>query len=344
MNKYSYSIKIFCRIVFFLCCFFAFPDSLNTSLENVASSNLKKSFFSVHTSIAPNVRIGSGFEYVFQEYNDVLSRLDWQFLPAAGISANAELYVFDTFHIGLNTSFFLPHRTGKMRDSDFMNNTDKTMLTRFSEHICMLEQGLECWAFAGWMLPLAEYTSKGNAITIYTEPCIGVRYYVHRWLASDGYLQYAENGNAVTSDVPKIAYKGKAATYSQKFILPNVGILFKFNLPKKWYIKNLLQVCPQVLGDCKDIHHGRDITFNDIFNDRGFSFHLNFYVEKNVTKPVSIFLSVDYTSVISYNGLTLMKKTSTGEILKVLPEGAAGTSLYVLNFGIGVVLKFGSVK
>ncbi len=344
MNKHSHIIKIFYGVVFFLCCFPIFPDSLDTGLENAVYSNSKKNFFLIHTSIAPNLCIGSGFEYVFQEYNDILSRLDWPFLPAAGISANAELYVIDKFHIAFNASFSLPHRTGKMQDRDFTNKTDKTIITHFSEHTCTLEKGLEWCAFAGWMGLLAEYTNWGNRIAIYAEPCIGVRYYFHRWTASDGYLQYAKNGNAVTADSPKIVYKGKAASYSQKFILPNIGILFKFDLPKKWYIKNLLQVCPQVLADCNDIHYGRDRTFNDIFNDRGFSFHFNFYVEKNVKKTLSVFLSADYTSVVSYTGLSLVKRTSTGQISSASPEGSAGTSLYAFNFKMGIVLKFGYEK
>ncbi|WP_024467091.1 omptin family outer membrane protease [Treponema pedis] len=302
---------------------------------------LKKSPISFAIGIAPKLEIGSGFEYVFKNYNEVLSKLIWPLLPASGFQATTEIYIGNGFHTVFNAVFSIPHSTGKMRDYDFLNHTKKDVLTHFSMHKCILEQGKELGFTVGWIMPLAEYFQNGNKIKIYAEPCIGLRYYSHTWLAFDGYLQYSNANSELTPETPKVLWKGNAAQYRQDLVLPNIGILFKFDLPKKWQIKTAVQVCPQVLGLCEDNHFGRNIVFYDIFHKKGFSLHINFFAEKKLNNVLGVFFSTDCSAITSYNGISIARKSSNKNILSASQEGSSGTAFYTAVFSVGMMIRLG---
>ena len=336
------SVKTLSAFFFFAVSFTVFSQDIRYKSYTGNKPVSEKTLFSFGVGFAPKIQIGTGVEYVFQDYDYVLSKLVWPLLPSAGFQAYAELYSKSGFHAVFTASFSLQHMTGKTADYDFTNNADKKMLTKFSLHHCMLEYGRQYCFSAGWIMPLIEYFRSGEKIKIYAEPCIGVRYYAHMWTAADGYLQYSgSDTESVFPDTPKINFKGKAAQYTQTLILPNIGILFKFDLPKKWNIKTAVQLCPQTVGLCEDIHFGRDIIFYDIFNLKGFSFHLDFFAEKKLNTVLSAFFSIDCGTAVSYNGMTFVRSTLTKRIISIAHEEASGTALYTADLSLGFLLRFG---
>lgn len=294
----------------------------------------KPTFFSIGLGVTAKLQAGAGYEYVFNRSGSVLSRLEWQTLPAQAFGLNTELYCAGGWHLFFSADFFLPLHSGRMTDKDFMG----AILTQFSEHKNYLKSGMQYNLTLGILRPLTE--KRPNRVTISAEPLIGVMYFFHRWDAADGYTQYAYN-TEVTEATPKTVWHGKAASYTQKILLPTVGILFKFDLPKQWEIKTAFQICPQVLAAAEDLHYGKNTAFYDEFSKKGFSLHFNLYAEKKLTDVLHFFAAAGYTTAVSYNGKTTAYNMQTGEAESASGYGAAGTALHIGNIGAGLIFRIG---
>ena len=320
-------------------------EPLTHTNQKTGSKNNELKSFSIGLGITSTLQLGAGYEYVFDKSGSVKSLLEWQTLPAQSLGIQAELYAAGGLHTLFSADFFIPLKSGKMTDKDFTLSAHMPLLTQYSEHQNRLKNGMHYNVTVGWIRPLIEYTvNKTDRIKISAEPLIGITYLYHQWEASEGYTQYAHNANPpqteVTDKTPKEAWSGKAARYTQKILLPNIGLLFQFELPQKWELKTAVQVCPQILAVTEDIHYGRSIVFYDAFAKNGFSFHLHFYAERNIAGLFNFFAAVDYTSVVSYSGQTAVYNLQTEKLENMSGYGAAGTSFHMGGIRIGLILRY----
>lgn len=294
-------------------------------------------------SAAPVLMAGTGFEYVLK-YDVTKSRLDWPLLPAGGLTAGTEFKLKNGFYLSFVSSFIIPSYSGRMFDHDYENDTVPDMLTRFSEHKAYIKKGLDLILNLGFMKPLVVYkTSSDKKIKIDCSPSIGIRYIINSWDAVDGYIKYPPDTyppSPVLPDTPIIPMTGLGISYKQTFLLPGIGLLFRFNLPRYWKIDLSTHLCPNALGFAEDLHYMRGVEglkFVDVFKKKNLSFYLYFSAEKRLSKFFSLFSSVDYTSITAYNGKTFIYFLESGLLKSSSATGAAGASLHYTRINIGII-------
>lgn len=300
--------------------------------------------YSFNLSVSPSLIAGSGFEYVFRSDSLIKSKLDWPILPAGGLTACTEFKLKNGFYLSFFSSFIIPSYSGKMFDYDYLNPYDPSMLTKFSEHKAYIKKGLDLSLNLGFMKPLVVYkTYSDKKIKIYCSPSIGIRYILNSWDAVDGYRKYPPDTNPpspVLPDTPITPMTGLGIRYSQTFILPSIGILFRFELPRYWKIDLSTQLCPNALGFAEDFHYMRGVEglkFVDVFKKKNLSFYLYLSAEKKLSKFFSFFSSVDYTSITAYNGKSFVYFLKSGLLKEVSASGSAGASLHYARINLGFI-------
>nr|WP_303932564.1 omptin family outer membrane protease [Treponema denticola] len=307
---------------------------------HVASSEEGENSFNF--SISPSLIVGSGFEYAFK-IDSLKSKLDWPLLPAGGITANAELSLKKGLYFSFFSSFIIPAYSGQMFDYDYLNYSDPLMLTKFSEHKSYIRQGTDLSFSLAWVRPLVVYkTSTNKKIKIHCGPSLSVRYILNAWDAVDGYTKYPPDTNPpspVLPDTPTISVAGLGIRYKQSFILPSVGVLFRFELPREWKIDLSTQLCPSVIGFAEDFHYKREdggLKFVDVFKKKNLSFYLYLSAEKKLSKYFSFFSSVDYTSITAYHGKLFTYYLESGLLKSSSSTGSVGAALYHARINLGI--------
>lgn len=311
-------------------------------LAQTISSEEEKHSFSF--SASPSLIAGSGFEYVFRSDSRIKSKLDWPLLPAGGLTVNSELKFNTGFYISFVSSFIIPSYSGRMFDYDYLNPDDSSMLTHFSEHKTYIKNGLDLSLNIGLIKPLIIYQKYSNEeLKIYCSPSIGIRYIFNLWDALDGYFKYPNDTAAYTPvlpDTPIVPIEGIVIRYKQSFVLPGIGLLFRFELPRYWKIDLSTQLCPNAVGFAEDFHYGREsggLKFVDVFKKKNLSFYLYISAEKRFSKSFSFFVSGDYTSITAYNGKTSIYLMKTGLLDDVSATGTAGSALHCTRINLGLI-------
>lgn len=297
-----------------------------------------------HLSTSPGIIIGSGFEYVLK-YGLTKSRLDWPLLPVGSITANTEFKLKNGFYISFFSSFMIPAYSGQMFDRDYLNPSSPYMLTKFSEHKSYIKQGVDLGFNLGWIKSLVSYTTSANKkLKIYCGPSLNVRYILNSWDAVDGYVKYPPETNPpspVLPDTPTIPMTGVGVSYKQSFILPGIGILFMFELPRYWKIDLAMHLCPNALGVAEDFHYMREnggLRFVDTFENKNVSFYLYLSAKKRLSKYFSFMSSVDFTSITAYNGKTFVYFLKSGLLKEEASTGSAGAALHYSRINFGIML------
>lgn len=310
---------------------------------HVASSEEGENSFNF--SISPSLIVGSGFEYAFK-IDSLKSKLDWPLLPAGGITANAELSLKKGLYFSFFSSFIIPTYSGQMFDYDYLNYSDPSMLTKFSEHKSYIRQGTDLSFSLAWLRPLVVYkTSTNKKIKIHCGPSLSVRYILNAWDAVDGYTKYPPDTNPpspVLPDTPTISVAGLGISYKQTFILPNIGVLFRFELPREWKIDLSTQLCPSAIGLAEDFHYKKEhggLKFVDVFKKKNLSFYLYLSAEKRLSKHFSFFSSIDYTSITAYHGKLFTYYLESGLLKSSSSTGSVGAALYQARINLGIKIR-----
>ena len=306
------------------------------------SSEEGKTLFSF--SVSPSLIAGSGFEYVFSTDSHIRSKLDWPLLPAGGLTADTEFKLKNGLYFSFISSFIIPAYSGQIFDYDYLNPYDSSMLTHFSEHKAYVKKGLDLNLNIGFMKLLVEYkTSSNKKIRVSCAPSIGIRYILNAWDAVDGYTKYPPDTNPpspVLPDTPTISVAGLGISYKQSFILPSVGVLFRFELPRDWKIDLSTQLCPSVIGFAEDFHYKREdggLKFVDVFKKKNLSFYLYLSAEKRLSKHFSFFSSVDYISITAYHGKLFTYYLKSGILKSSSSTGSVGAALYSTRINLGFI-------
>ena len=311
------------------------------SAHSISSEEGKTSF---SFSVSPSLIAGSGFEYVFSTDSHIRSKLDWPLLPAGGLTADTEFKLKNGLYFSFISSFIIPAYSGQIFDYDYLNPYDSSMLTHFSEHKAYVKKGLDLNLNIGFMKLLVEYkTSSNKKIRVSCAPSIGIRYILNAWDAMDGYTKYPPDTNPpspVLPDTPTISVAGLGISYKQSFILPSVGVLFRFELPRDWKIDLSTQLCPSVIGFAEDFHYKREdggLKFVDVFKKKNLSFYLYLSAEKRLSKHFSFFSSVDYISITAYHGKLFTYYLKSGILKSSSSTGSVGAALYSTRINLGFI-------
>lgn len=301
--------------------------------------------YSFDIGLSPGLVLGSGYEYVFGDDQRTVSRLDWPMLPAASSVLSSDFNLKNGLHVSFISSFIIPSYSGSMFDYDYLNDYNPDMLTHFSEHDGYIKYGFDINVSVGWMGLLMDFILKsGEKCKIFVEPIIGFRYFTQAWNAVDGYIKYppkTDPPGPVLPDTPIVPIKGIGISYKQSFTLPGIGLRFKLRFPKKWEMDLFTQISPNAFGYAEDIHYKRSLKFKDIFNIKGFSFYLYISSEKRFSKYFSFFSSIDYISIVSYNGKTFQYQVSTSGgsdmFLYTYHTGSAGSVVHLARLNLGLI-------
>ena len=311
---------------------------------HAASSEEGETYFNF--SISPSLIVGSGFEYAFRIDSFIKSKLDWPLLPSGGITTNAELSLKKGLYFSFFSSFIIPAYSGQMFDYDYLNYSDPSMLTKFSEHKSYIRQGMDLSFTLAWVRPLVVYkTSTNKKIKIHCGPSLSVRYILNEWDAVDGYVKYppdTEPPSPVLPDTPIIPMTGVGASYKQIFISPSIGVIFRFELPRDWKIDLSTQLCPNVIGFAEDFHYKREdggLKFVDVFKKKNLSFYLYLSAEKKLSKYFSFFSSLDYTSITAYHGKLFTYYLESGLLKSSSSTGSVGAALYQARVNLGIKIR-----
>ena len=311
------------------------------SAHSISSEEGKTSF---SFSVSPSLIAGSGFEYVFSTDSHIRSKLDWPLLPAGGLTADTEFKLKNGLYFSFISSFIIPTYSGQIFDYDYLNPYDSSMLTHFSEHKAYVKKGLDLNLNIGFMKLLVEYkTSSNKKIRVSCAPSIGIRYILNAWDAVDGYTKYPPDTNPpspVLPDTPTISVAGLGISYKQSFILPSVGVLFRFELPREWKIDLSTQLCPSAIGFAEDFHYKREdggLKFVDVFKKKNLSFYLYLSAEKRLSKYFSFFSSIDYTSITAYHGKLFAYYLKSGILKSSSSTGSVGAALYSTRINLGFI-------
>ena len=311
---------------------------------HAASSEEGETYFNF--SISPFLIVGSGFEYAFRTDSFIKSKLDWPLLPVGGFTANAELSLKKGLYFSFFSSFIIPTYSGQMFDYDYLNYSDPSMLTKFSEHKSYIRQGMDLSFNLGFIKPLIVYkTSTNKKIKIHCGPSLSVRYILNAWDAVDGYTKYPPDTNPpspVLPDTPIIPMTGVGASYKQIFISPSIGVIFRFELPKDWKIDLSTQLCPSAIGLAEDFHYKKEhggLKFVDVFKKKNLSFYLYLSAEKRLSKHFSFFSSIDYTSITAYHGKLFTYYLESGLLKSISSTGSVGAALYQARVNLGIKIR-----
>ena len=233
-----------------------------------------------------------------------------------------------------------------MFDYDYLNYSDPSMLTKFSEHKSYIRQGTDLSFSLAWLRPLVVYkTSTNKKIKIHCGPSLSVRYILNAWDAVDGYTKYPPDTNPpspVLPDTPTISVAGLGISYKQTFILPNIGVLFRFELPREWKIDLSTQLCPSAIGLAEDFHYKKEhggLKFVDVFKKKNLSFYLYLSAEKRLSKHFSFFSSIDYTSITAYHGKLFTYYLESGLLKSSSSTGSVGAALYQARINLGIKIR-----
>ena len=263
---------------------------------------------------------------------------------AGGLTADTEFKLKNGLYFSFISSFIIPAYSGQIFDYDYLNPYDSSMLTHFSEHKAYVKKGLDLNLNIGFMKLLVEYkTPSDKKIRISCAPSIGIRYILNAWDAVDGYTKYPPDTNPpspVLPDTPTISVAGLGISYKQSFILPSVGVLFRFELPREWKIDLSTQLCPSAIGFAEDFHYKREdggLKFVDVFTKKNLSFYLYLSAEKRLSKHFSFFSSIDYTSITAYNGKLFAYYLKSGILKSSSSTGSVGSALYSTRINLGFI-------
>jgi outer membrane protease len=222
--------------------------------------NLEKSESSYQFSAAFSAGMlhGSSFELVYRTKNDVLSELRWDMKPLFYLGAFAEFARRNPlekpgFYANLGVKAGIPAKTGFMEDRDWMSANNQ--LSHFSKHDNNTKSTFFLDASLGFSVPLFD--------SLIITPVLGFHYMYYRWIARDGYYQYAENGGIWDESLKKKAVFGSAVGYSQDWFLFSLGISLKYPFLERFLLEGSFLFSPLIYIAATDDHYLTKTRFYD---------------------------------------------------------------------------------
>jgi outer membrane protease len=284
-------------------------------------SVITSDWISLMISVDGGVIFGKLFEYVYVandndgEFNDVLSRLDWQLNPLvyAGITMQAEMW--DNWILGVGAWMGIPAALGRMEDRDW--GTDALGYTgnlmSYSHHDNVLKEAVFADINFGYKVTIDD--------TLVFLPLIGFNY-KHIFMSG-------RNGVKEIPSIPKITWEGEVITYQQNYYIFYVGAQISWS-PLPFLTMQLFAGYSPITFSYNIDYHVNDATYVDlpvwgqyISVEAGILFHL--------IDGYSIRLKGNFEYIPSFQGQLFGK-----------PYGSDEYALYTSNRGGGSFILGGA--
>ncbi len=271
---------------------------------------------------------GMLYEYVFiardsdGQYNDTLSRLDWQLNPLVycGFSLDAEL--FHNFTLGLGTWLGLPALLGYMEDRDWdANNGD---YISFSHHDNFLINAVFVDFNIGYNVI--------NTDSFVLVPLLGFNYKHFRMAGRDGYQEQPPGS------VPN-TLSGVLITYEQNYYIPYVGVKTFWSPVQLLSLQFFACYSPMVFGFNIDNHLHPSVRADYIDVPLwGNYLSVDIVVYLNLMNDWSLKLHAGYMYITKFKGDIYARLIYLGSNDYVQSSSSrGGASLQLLNVSLGVV-------
>ena len=200
------------------------------------------------------VLFSTGREFVLTDGKNTLSRLDW---PAVTpyISFTPRLHIY---HFVLKPSIISAVPTlgasDKMEDFDFFVN-DADTVSHYSQHDLYLDKYYNIAVRAGY-----QFTIKQIKLDI--TPMAGFFFFLHKWTAANGYVQYPAYNQAWTGAEEKQNVSGTVITYEQTAYAPFIALETRLTLSNFKFVLSA-DFSPYIWAYSLDTHFARNLQFYD---------------------------------------------------------------------------------
>lgn len=291
-------------------------------------------------SVSPGVTFGEGTSFVYYKQDGsayTISKLDWPLYPAWSGQVAASARLSRGFRLDARFSAGIPANSGTVYDSDYLNQPTSDVKTHLSVHDGSLQHSVDAELRAGWKFDIP--------FGIEASPWASFRYIRYKWLARDGYTQYASDTNFKpatpyhdpwTEDVYRSPSYGNAIEYEQEFFVPLAGLSIDWHALPSLTVSASCGIAPWLRANALDNHLSptKNNDYNDILSG-GFCVEPALSVFWLFSRETSVFLSGEGTFINGLTGYTLMRENSGGTITKT-DDGTAGAALNAGTIRLGV--------
>lgn len=260
---------------------------------------------------------------------DPLSRLDWQIDNTFYYGFTVDFFINDLFTFSFNFKNATSKICGIMEDYDWLDDSDHTKLSKYSNHTNFLENMTHINCSIGRIFYI------GNNRNISITPEIGFEAENIRFSGIGGWNSYDINNY----EIRYFEDGKKVISYSQTYTAPIISFLFDFNYLK--YLETNINVSATWIKqlDCLDRHYLRTDLPTGLFNDRiqnAWKFGVNFGMYYKINPMHKYGIKGDITYIPPSYGFTYSSKTSTSPD----PTSLGGTSRLLWNYSFVYVFSF----
>jgi outer membrane protease len=326
-KKYAFIINI---LIAFLIPFSVYGQ---TEAAAVEAANVEYPYtFSISSSVG--FKYGQAEEIVYKNSSSdtLLSQLLWDMKPVLywGMELDfSQRYPMSRtgFFVNAALQAVIPARSGKMEDRDWLASGD--VLSHLSVHDNYTEEG---WFFdftSGISIPLNRW--------LRVKAFAGLSLMNLRWLAREGYLQYASGSGAWNSFLPKVPVYGPIIYYYQNWLIFSPGVSAHFSVFSRFNIGLYFKIGPVIFCDDLDEHFERNLQFTELMYG-GLMIEPKLEFILSMYERIDISLDVSYRFIKGPRGDTEVRNTQTNGVQN--SKNSGGAAYYCLDTGLSVKLRF----
>ncbi|GHU29078.1 hypothetical protein FACS1894164_21330 [Spirochaetia bacterium] len=286
---------------------------------------------------------GRGTELVYRNgAEDIrLSELQWNiqalpYISLYGALTPETVWEKAAFFAALHLKIGIPGLKSTMEDRDWQEPSTG-LLTNFSTHDNYTDNAVIFDLEAGATVPI------WNIVIIKATAGFSAMHF--KWIARDGYLQYATQTGGVYNpwdeSLPKVTFTGPAIAYKQTWLAWNLGIAVSIPLDSHFSISATFKAGTGIVCWDQDDHFSRKLQFNDrLFG----GIFLEPCIALSFTIPRSgyaVNLYFSYRTITGARGDAYIKTTGpsvSGTTTETKNTAGAGFSTFLT--GVSFVMKF----
>jgi outer membrane protease len=315
---------------------FLFFFSATSLLFSESENNLEnqKSSYEFSTGLFLGMLHGTSFELVYKTPTIPLSELQWEIKPLFYIGSFLQFSQSNPiekngFYSKLTLKIGFPTESGFMEDRDWLATENN--LSHFSKHTNTTNNTILFDISLGYSFSILS--------TIVITPLFGFHLMYYDWIAEDGYVQYAKDGNTWNNSLPQIPSKGSVVGYSQTWKILSFGLSIKYPFLKRFILEGSFLYSPFIWVDTIDNHFLRNtegIRFYDKI-ERGYLLEpsLAFYIIFN--QKIKLHLNASYRYINDSKGYSYAYDNKDNSFLN---KSLAGAEYQVWDAAINVIFSF----
>lgn len=313
-------MKKFLLLISFLFCFSVFAeDGISKSADNDDTN-----FFNFTIEPLFGTRIGRFGEQVYSKNSKTgeqykLSELFYNFSPALYTGLDSD-FKFRNFHISLGFKYFVPMKSGLMRDSDWQQdslyNTGNTIIkTNYSEHENYIRYGLNFEASVKYDFHPLTWLTLSPAISFSYENFIFSAMNGIAWYGNDKNNNPENSGYYSYDDINHrhvIPFNGEVIQLRRKDYYAWIGFETSCKSSSRWNILCGIYVAPFIYTHGEDDHYYGPRYHIDTTASIFYAAKTKLYIQYNFTDKISLKLSNTLLFTGNMQGNELKSSSKSG--------------------------------